>query len=393
MPMTENNQEKEIERTESSEEEQPAHKPGKDLEETPSEGEEAVHEAPGESERAEEEISSDQAETQASEETPPSQPDSSLRAEEEPGAPEPSQSDGGERPSEEVEAEAAADEGPQPDDVADETDAAHIAREAAESAPPERPIPRTEEEAAEMLPTEQPSERETPGEEEAGAEEGVPEEEPSVAEAPSQPVAATDETDEKKTRVSRPKSSGLTMLPDAEHAEKRWYVIHAHSGHENKVKQSLENRVKQENLEELVCQILIPSEEVAEIKGGKKRVTSRKIFPGYVLVEMKLTYDTWQLMRNTPGVTGFIGSGKMPTPLEPEEVESIFEQMRGEQKKPKPKVSFEKDEKVKIIEGPFTNFMGYVDEVNPERGKLKVMVEIFERLTSVELEFWQVEKS
>ncbi len=107
---------------------------------------------------------------------------------------------------------------------------------------------------------------------------------------------------------------------------------------------------------------------------------------------MKLSHKTWYLVRTTPGVTGFIGSGKMPTALDPAEVESIFEQMRGEKKTPKPKVEFEKDERVKIIEGPFSNFMGMVDEVNSERGKLKVMVEIFERMTSVELEFWQVEK-
>jgi len=200
------------------------------------------------------------------------------------------------------------------------------------------------------------------------------------------------EITERGARATEKKVASVATLPDDESAERKWYVIHAHSGHENKVKQSLENRVTQEHLEDLVNQVLIPSEEVAEVKGGKKRITSRKIYPGYVLVEMKLTHKTWHLIRTTAGVTGFIGSGKMPTPLEPEEVESIFEQMRGEQKKPKPKVSFEKDEKVKIIEGPFTNFLGYVDEINPERGKLKVMVEIFERLTSVELEFWQVEK-
>jgi transcriptional antiterminator NusG len=200
------------------------------------------------------------------------------------------------------------------------------------------------------------------------------------------------EVSEKKPRAPRPSTQKVAGLPTEEEAEKRWYVIHAHSGHENKVKQTLESKVKQEHLEELVTQIIVPTEEVAEVKGGKKRITSRKIFPGYVLVEMKLSYRTWYLIRTTAGVTGFIGSGKMPTALEPEEVESIFQQMRGERKKPKPKTMFEKDEKVKIIEGPFTNFLGYVDEVNPERGKLKVMVEIFERLTPVELEFWQVEK-
>lgn len=324
---------------------------------------------------------------------------------------------------------------PVPEEEPAEPEVARVAREAAEATPPEEPLPRAEEEVEEMadeaLSAEQPSPTE---EEEAGevpseelppeepvspleaaqrvpTEEVVPEMEPAAEtpteelppeeeaeeeakeEAePSRQPAAAEETAEKKVRVARTRADKLTTLPDEEAAETRWYVIHAHSGHENKVRQSLENRVRQEHLEHLVSQVLIPSEEVAEVKGGKKRITSRKIFPSYVLVEMKLTHKTWYLIRTTPGVTGFIGSGKMPTPLEPEEVESIFEQMRGEQKKPKPKVSFEKDEKVKIIEGPFTNFMGYVDEVNPERGKLKVMVEIFERLTSVELEFWQVEK-
>lgn len=213
---------------------------------------------------------------------------------------------------------------------------------------------------------------------------------------PPEGVAAAEETaavqdeqpGEEEVPAEAPKLEELLDDPD-----KKWYVIHAHSGHENKVRQSIENRVRQEQLDEFVGNVLIPSEEVAEVKGGKKRITSRKIFPGYVLVQMKLTHETWYLIRTTPGVTGFIGSGKTPTPLDLDEVKSIFEQMRGERKKPKPKMSFEKDDKVKIIEGPFTNFMGYVDEVNPERGKLKVMVEIFERLTSVELEFWQVEKT
>ncbi|RJP18527.1 MAG: transcription termination/antitermination factor NusG [Candidatus Abyssobacteria bacterium SURF_5] len=222
--------------------------------------------------------------------------------------------------------------------------------------------------------------------------EGVETERESTEEG-EQATLPEGEVAEKKPRTAaRPAVKKTAGLPSEEEAEKRWYVIHAHSGHENKVKQTLESKVKQERLEHLVTQIIVPTEEVAEVKGGKKRVTSRKIFPGYVLVEMKLTHKTWYMIRNTAGVTGFIGSGKMPTSLEPEEVEAIFQQMRGEQKKPKPKVSFEKEDKVKIIEGPFTNFMGYVDEVNPERGKLKVMVEIFERLTPVELEFWQVEK-
>ena len=206
------------------------------------------------------------------------------------------------------------------------------------------------------------------------------------------PAKAQEGAGAKKSAIASSKAKDMPTLPEEDGSDIRWYVIHAHSGHENKVKQSLENRVRQERLEDLIKEVLVPSEEVAEVKGGKKRITNRKIFPGYVLVEMNLSHKTWHLVRTTPGVTGFIGSGKLPTPLDPEEIKSIFEQMRGEQKKPKPKVEFEKDERVKIIEGPFSNFMGNVDEVNPERGKLKVMVEIFERLTSVELEFWQVEK-
>jgi len=236
------------------------------------------------------------------------------------------------------------------------------------------------------------AEEEIPAEEAAQQPEAVESEEvvapESALPAEETPELQEEEPAEEETPSEAPKLEELLHDPD-----KKWYVIHAHSGHENKVRQSIENRVRQEHLEELVGHVLIPSEEVAEVKGGKKRITSRKIFPGYVLVQMKLSHETWYLIRTTPGVTGFIGSGKTPTPLELDEIKSIFEQMRGERKKPKPKMSFEKDDKVKIIEGPFANFMGYVEEVNPERGKLKVMVEIFERLTSVELEFWQVEKT
>ena len=173
----------------------------------------------------------------------------------------------------------------------------------------------------------------------------------------------------------------------------RWYAIHAHSGQENRVKENLENAVRKLDYGNLIEEVLIPCEEVAEIKGGKKSITTRKFFPGYVLVRMVLNDDTWYLVKNTPGVSGFIGAGRTPVPLDDEEVRGIIEREKEEQLKPKPKVMFEIGERVKITEGPFANFMGIVDEVNIERGKLKVMVEIFERLTAVELEFWQVEKS
>ena len=125
---------------------------------------------------------------------------------------------------------------------------------------------------------------------------------------------------------------------------------------------------------------------------GKKRITSRKSYPGYVFVQMRLTSDVWLLVKSTPGVTGFLGTKKHPTPLPPQEMDAIFEEMRGEREKPKPKIMFEVGEQVKIVEGPLSNFSGYVDEVNAERGRLKVLVEVFERRTPVECEFWQVEK-
>ena len=175
-------------------------------------------------------------------------------------------------------------------------------------------------------------------------------------------------------------------------AEKQWYAIHAHSGQENKVKENLEKAVERDKLHDLIGQIFIPSEEVAEIKGGQRRVTTRKFFPGYVLVNMMLNEKTWFIVKNTPGVSGFISAGRKPVPLEGEEVESIIERIKDEQEKPKLKVLFQQGELVKIVEGPFSNFLGTVDEVNPERGRVKVLVKIFERLTSVELEFWQVEK-
>jgi len=175
--------------------------------------------------------------------------------------------------------------------------------------------------------------------------------------------------------------------------KKRWYAVHAHSGHENKVRETLFRIAEQRGLSDKIDQVLVPAEEIAEIRSGKRCVSSRKFFPGYVLVHMELTDDTWFLVKNTPSVSGFIGAGRKPVPLADEEIETILEQVRGDVTKPKPKVSFEQGELVKITEGPFAGFLGTVDEVNPERGRLKVMVEIFERLTSVELEFWQVERS
>lgn len=173
---------------------------------------------------------------------------------------------------------------------------------------------------------------------------------------------------------------------------KGWYVIHTQTGREEKVKASLQARSEHTGLKEKIAQVLIPTEKVSEVRAGKRTVSTRKFFPGYVLVEMELDDDTWYLIKNTPGVSGFIGSGKKPIPLRESEINQIIKQAEEKQEKPTPKVIFEKGEGVRVKEGPFINFSGIIDEVNPNKGKLKVMVSIFGRTTPVELEYWQVER-
>ena len=173
---------------------------------------------------------------------------------------------------------------------------------------------------------------------------------------------------------------------------RHWYVIHTQTGHEERVKTTLESRAQQFSLQDKISQVLIPMEKVSEIKAGKKKITTRKFFPGYVLVEMELNDETWYLVKNTPGVSGFIGSGRKPLPLKDAEVAGIIKQAEEKKEKPTPKVIFEKGESVRVKEGPFINFNGNIEEVNPNKGKLKVLVAIFGRTTPVELEYWQVEK-
>jgi len=173
--------------------------------------------------------------------------------------------------------------------------------------------------------------------------------------------------------------------------EKEWYVIHTYSGYENKVKSSLEERFAHAGVPEKLGDVVIPTEEVVEIRQGKKKISSRKFFPGYVLVQVEMDQDIWYLIKNTPKVTGFPG-GATPAPLSKEEVQVVMEQVRGESTRPKPKFSYEKGESVRVIDGPFMNFNGVVDEVNPDKGKVKVMVSIFGRSTPVELEFPQIER-
>ncbi|MFA5094246.1 MAG: transcription termination/antitermination protein NusG [Candidatus Omnitrophota bacterium] len=173
---------------------------------------------------------------------------------------------------------------------------------------------------------------------------------------------------------------------------KRWYVIHTQTGVEDKVKASIEKRAESANMKETISQVLIPTEQVSEVKEGKKKISQRKFFPGYVLVEMELNDNTWYLIKNTTGVTGFIGARTKPVALREDEVQSILKQSEERKVKPAPKVIFEKGESVRVTDGPFTNFNGVIEEVNPDKGKLKVSVTIFGRSTPVELEYWQVEK-
>lgn len=173
---------------------------------------------------------------------------------------------------------------------------------------------------------------------------------------------------------------------------KKWYVIHTQTGYEDKVKSSIETRAKVSNLQDFVAQVLVPIEKVSEVKEGKKKISTRKFFPGYVLVEMELTDETWYLIKNTPGVSGFIGSGRRPVSLQENEIKSILKQTEIAKEKPTPKVLFEKGEGIRVLDGPFTNFNGTIEEVNPAKGKLKVTISIFGRATPVELEYWQVEK-
>ncbi len=172
-----------------------------------------------------------------------------------------------------------------------------------------------------------------------------------------------------------------------------WYVVHTYSGFEQKAKLALEERVRALGKEAFVSEVLVPSESVVEMKKGVKKTTSRKFFPGYILVKMELNEDTWHLIKNTPKITGFVGNNTNPPIVPEEEVRRITQQIDEGTLRPKPKVSFEKGENVRVIDGPFATFNGMVEEVNPEKGKLKVLVSIFGRSTPIELDFMQVEKN
>jgi len=251
-----------------------------------------------------------------------------------------------------------------PDDEASEIDAAKLSDEAAQAA------------ARAFLGTAEPEEEVSVDEAKnllrrAGA---VAEAEPEAAVAPApepEPQIAPAPTE--------PSQDG-----------RRWYVIHTYSGYENKVKTNLEHRIQSMDMGDKIFQVLVPTEEEIEIKNGKRHPVERKIFPGYVLVEMVMGDDSWYVVRNTPGVTSFVGSGNKPTELSDTEVRQILRQIKLDA--PKYKVAFTKGEAVRVTDGPFTDLHGVVDEVNPERNKVKVLVSIFGRETPVELDFLQIEK-
>ncbi len=206
------------------------------------------------------------------------------------------------------------------------------------------------------------------------------EEQPVEEQAASEPAAEASEPVE-------PAAPGYD-----ESSPRKWFIIHTYSGFENKVAESLRTRGDAFGFGDKIGQILIPTEEVVELRNGKKVTSKRLVYPGYVLVEMEMNDELWHAVKNTPRVTGFVGGGNAPVPLSADEVNQILYRQASSAERPRPKMTFEKNDSVRIVEGPFANFSGKVDEVNPERGTLRVMVTIFGRATPVELEFLQVEK-
>lgn len=222
-------------------------------------------------------------------------------------------------------------------------------------------------------------------------EEKVPEEQPLM-------------TEDEITEVEAPQDELLAESLDSEESldvpveieeqaedDRAWYVVHCYSGYENKVRHNLEQRIETMGMKDKIFDIVVPTEEEIEVKEGKRRTVERRVFPGYILVNMILSEESWYVVRNTPGVTGFVGMGNNPTPLRPEEVAQIIRRMEAEA--PRIKVTFKSGERVRIVDGPFNDFRGTVSEIDMERAKVRVMVNFFGRETPVELDFLQVEKA
>jgi transcription termination/antitermination protein NusG len=194
--------------------------------------------------------------------------------------------------------------------------------------------------------------------------------------------------------MTDPASSTIEAAPSATTGKRRWYVVHTYSGYEQKAKAALEERVRALRLEDKIGEILVPMERVQELgKGGQRKISSRKFFPGYIFVNMELTDETWHVVKDTPKITGFVGHSTQPPEVPESEVREIAQQMEEGALRPKPKVLFEVGESIKVVDGPFQDFNGTVEEVRPEKGKVRVLISIFGRATPVELDFVQVEKS
>ena len=217
-------------------------------------------------------------------------------------------------------------------------------------------------------------------------EEMLPDENPIVPEPLAEPMSDTPEAEAAEEMVAEGGPAA------AEPSNKNWFIVHTYSGFEQKVADSLKSRADAFGFADKIGQILIPTEEVVELRNGKKVTSKRMLYPGYVLVEMEMNDELWHAVKATPRVTGFVGGGNAPVPLTADEVNSILYRQSTSAERPRPKLSFEKNENVRIVDGPFTNFSGKVDEVNPERNTLRVLVTIFGRSTPVELDFLQVEK-
>mgnify|MGYP005853369615 CR=1 FL=1 len=187
------------------------------------------------------------------------------------------------------------------------------------------------------------------------------------------------------------KNEGAPKSAGQEEDDRAWYVVHCYSGYENKVRHNLEQRIETMGMKDKIFDVVVPTEEEIEVKEGKRRTVERRVFPGYILVNMILSEESWYVVRNTPGVTGFVGMGNTPTPLRPEEVAQIIRRMEAEA--PRIKVTFKPGERVRIVDGPFNDFRGTVSEIDMERAKVRVMVNFFGRETPVELDFLQVEKA
>jgi len=230
---------------------------------------------------------------------------------------------------------------------------------------------------------------------EAGAPETVDEEVPAVEGEPAEEVPAVDEPvvhELAVEEVAAGEAAAENVPPVEEPNTKNWFIIHTYSGFEQKVADSLRTRAQAFGFNDSIGQILIPTEEVVELRNGKKVTSKRLLYPGYVLVEMEMNDALWHEVKNTPRVTGFVGGGNSPVPLTPDEVNSVLYRQASSAERPRPKLTFEKNENVKIVDGPFMNFSGKIDEVNADRNTLRVLVTIFGRQTPVELDFLQVEK-